>query len=212
MRGRARIGPPIRGDNGYAENRPVFVWSLQCRSLCRADDGQRVPLSGLPAPVRRAMEQCRVLSEGSRPPRWSEQDICPDERLRDSYQPPFLPDLWGDCLLDPGDGLHAIWNPGWDIQRSVISRAIAVGLGKTPVRVVACAGKSGSLGYAASASAFSSSLRFLIAAWRTVLQIGRWPQHWRLPRERKGLIRSARQPRSERMAGPQGRAPWRSRR
>jgi hypothetical protein len=63
-----RIGPAVRGDNEYAENSQVSVWRLQCHCLCCADDGQRVPLSRLPASVRRAMEQRRVLSEGNCPP------------------------------------------------------------------------------------------------------------------------------------------------
>ena len=55
----------------YAENRQVPVWRLQCHCLCCAYGGQRVPLSRLPASVRRAMDQQRVFSEGNRPPEWS---------------------------------------------------------------------------------------------------------------------------------------------
>jgi len=27
----------------------------------------------------------------------------------------ILPDLWGNCLLDPRDRLHTVWDPGWGI-------------------------------------------------------------------------------------------------
>lgn len=138
----------VRGDDKYAENGQVSVWCLQCHRLGRADAGQRVPLRGLPASVRRAMEQRCVLSERRRPPRWSQQNLYPDERCRDTHQPPLLPDLRLNCLLDKRDRLHAIWHSGRGLQRSVIPRPIALRLGKTPIRLGASRRKCEALGHA----------------------------------------------------------------
>src|ERR1700756_77385 len=108
------------------------------------------------------MEQRRILSGGSRPAGWSQQDLYEDERRRDAYQPAFLPDLRGHGLLGPGDRRHAIWHPGRGIYRSVIPSSVAVGLGKEAIRVVACHGQRGALGHATAAA-----LRPL-PAWRKI--------------------------------------------
>src|ERR1700760_60983 len=98
------------------------------------------------------MEQRRILSDGKRSPRWSEQDLYADERRRHAYQPPFLPDLRRYGLLGPGDGCHAIWNPGRAVQRSVIPRSVALRLGEEAIRVVACHGERGALGHATTSA------------------------------------------------------------
>ena len=142
----------VRRDDEDAANRQVPVWRLQCHCLGRAAGGQSAPLPGLPASLRRAMDKQRVFSGGSRPPRWSQQDIYKDKQRRDADQPPFLPDLWGDGLLDRRDRLDEIWHPGRGIQRSVIPRPNGVVLGRSTIRVVAAPGKCGSLGHATVAS------------------------------------------------------------
>jgi hypothetical protein len=79
----------------------------------------------------------------------------------------------GHSVLGPRDGRHAIWDSGRYVHRSVIPRAIPVGLGEKAIRVVASLGKRGALGHATT------------AALRRLWVASRWKQaHSRIPATR----------------------------
>ena len=116
---------------------PVMV------NVCHCEDCQR--RSGVPWSSAAYFPSDSVRLDGPNKIYTRTSDAGADQSL-------FLPDLRGHRVLGPRDRRHTIRNPRWRLHRSVIPRAIAVGLGKATLRVVADNRKSGALGHAAAAA------------------------------------------------------------